>query len=116
MRWGSNQNVTPPLLFFSLIRFQLGQGSFPKVANQSRRFLCGRNQRIEIPTVPFGNSAISIDEMRFPQIEQQPFILRGNDFVTPMMHIGFMANVASESDKRVAMITITGDDLENCVA
>src|SRR6266550_7650979 len=114
--WACNQNISPPLLFFSLIRFQLRQGSLPKVAHQSRRFLCGRNQRVEIPTVPFGNSAISIDEMRFPQIEQQPFILRGNDFVTPMMRFCFMTNVASENNKRVAMITISRDNLENCVA
>jgi hypothetical protein len=33
-----------------------------------------------------------------------------------MMRFCFMTNVASENNKRVAMITISGNDLRNCVA
>ena len=57
-----------------------------------------------------------LNEMRFSQIEQQPFILRGNYFVTPMVHLRLATDVASENSKRVAMIAIAGDDFENCVA
>ena len=54
--------------------------------------------------------------MRSPQIQEQPFIFRGNDFVTPVMRFCFIANVAPEKHKGVAMVAISGDDLRNCVS
>src|SRR6266702_1143329 len=91
------------------------EGGIAKLAHQSGRLLGRHYQRIEIPTVPFGNGPISLDEMGFAQIEEQRFVLRGNDFVTPMIRLRFMANLASENDESAAMIAISGDDFRNRV-
>jgi hypothetical protein len=87
-----------------------------KLAHQSRRFVCRHNQRIKVPTVPFCDGAIRLNKIRFPQIQEQPFILGGNDFVTPVMRFCFVANVAPEKHKSVAVIAISEDDFGNCVA
>jgi hypothetical protein len=87
-----------------------------KLAHQSRRFVCWRNQRIKVPTVPFCGGAIRLNKVRFPQVQEQPFVFGGNDFVTPVMRFRFVANVAPEKHKSVAMIAISEDDFGDCVA
>src|SRR2546423_15574624 len=86
-----NQNVSPALLFSSFIRFQLRKNRIAKLAHQGGRFVCGGYQRVEISIVPFCDRAVWLNEMRFPKIQKQPFVLSRNNFVTPMMGFRFAA-------------------------
>jgi hypothetical protein len=94
----------------------LRERSIVKLAHQSWRFLCRRHQRIKIPIVPFCDGAIRPNKMRSPQIQEQPLVFRGNDFVTPVVRFRFIANVVSEKNKSVAMTAISGNDFRNCVS
>src|SRR5262245_28360278 len=59
---------------------------------------------------------VRLNEVRFLQIEQQPFVPCRDDFVAPAMYFGFVANFSSKERKRVAMVPKPGDDLGNRVA
>src|SRR5204862_7302084 len=111
-----NQNVSSALLFSSLIRFQLRKNRIAKLAHQGGRFLCGGYERVEISIVPFCDRAVWLNEMRFPKIQKQPFVLSRNDFVTPMMCFHLAANVCSKNNKRVSMVAVSGNNLPRCVA
>src|SRR5262245_43375645 len=104
------------MLILSFICLQNGKKSVSKPVQQGLRLVCWHNKRIEIVTVPFNHRAVWFDEMRFPQIEEQPFILGRHYFVAPTVRFRLTANISSKYYERVAMIAIGGDYCENCVA
>src|SRR4030095_17041845 len=106
-----NQNVVYPLLFLSLARFQLIDRSFLEFRHKTWSFLYRGYKRIEISSVPFRHRAIRVDIMRFLQIEQQHFIPRSNDFITPATRFRLPTNFMPKDSQCVAMIAIAANCL-----
>src|SRR5205823_9915714 len=75
-----------------------------------------RHDSVDNSGLPFSNRILRFDEAQPAQVKQDAFVFAADHLIAPVMRFHFMADLASENDQRVAMITVSGKHFRNGVA